>query len=54
MRASCSPIEAVREELAASISDARSEQEFYERANNVTDSAFDAYDELATRGERSR
>ena len=40
--------EAVREELAAETRTRRAEAEFYDRANQLGDSAFDAYSELAT------
>jgi len=40
--------EAVRDELAAETRARRAEAEFYDRANQLGDSAFDAYNELAT------
>jgi peptidyl-prolyl cis-trans isomerase D len=39
--------EAVREELAAEMRTRQAEDTFYERANQLGDSAFDAYDDLA-------
>jgi peptidyl-prolyl cis-trans isomerase D len=42
------PFEAVRDELAAETRTRRAENEFYDRANQLGDAAFDAYDELAT------
>jgi peptidyl-prolyl cis-trans isomerase D len=39
--------EAVREELAAETRTREAESEFYDRANELEDSAFDAYDDLA-------
>jgi peptidyl-prolyl cis-trans isomerase D len=42
------PFEAVREELAAETRTRRAENEFYDRANQLGDAAFDAFDELAT------
>jgi peptidyl-prolyl cis-trans isomerase D len=40
--------EAVREELAAEIRTRQAENEFYDRANELEEAAFDAYSELAT------
>lgn len=42
------PFEAVRDELAAETRTRRAEDEFYERANQLADAAFDAHDELAS------
>ena len=42
------PYEAVREELRGEYQATRAADLFYERANQLTDSAFDAYDELAS------
>ena len=42
------PFEAVREELAAETRTREAEDEFYERANRLSDAAFDAHDELAS------
>ena len=42
------PFEAVREELAAETRTRRAENEFYDRANELGEAAFDAYNELAT------
>ena len=42
------PYAAVREELLAEYQTRRAEDLFYDRANVLTDRAFDAYDELAT------
>jgi peptidyl-prolyl cis-trans isomerase D len=42
------PFEAAREELAAETRTRRAENEFYDRANELGEAAFDAYDELAT------
>ena len=42
------PFEAVREELAAETKTRRAESTFYDRANELGEAAFDAYDELAT------
>jgi peptidyl-prolyl cis-trans isomerase D len=42
------PFEAVREELSAEYRTRRAEESFYERANDLADLAFQAYDELAT------
>ena len=46
------PFEAVREELAAETRTRRAEDEFYDRANELGEAAFDAYSELATRRDR--
>jgi peptidyl-prolyl cis-trans isomerase D len=40
--------DAVREELVTEMRTRRAEEQFYERANQLADRAFDAYDELAT------
>ena len=49
------PFEAVRDELAAETAHAACrEQQFYDRANELGDEAFDAYNELATRRDRRR
>jgi peptidyl-prolyl cis-trans isomerase D len=42
------PFEAARDELAGETRTRRAENEFYDRANQLGDAAFDAYDELAT------
>jgi len=42
------PFEAVRDELASELQTRRAEQQFYDRANELGDKAFDAYNELAT------
>lgn len=42
------PFEAVREELAAEARTRRAEDEFYDRANQLGEAAFEAYSELAT------
>jgi len=42
------PFEAVRDELAADLKTRRAEQAFDDRANRLTERAFDAYNELAT------
>ena len=42
------PYAAVREELLAEYQIRRAEERFYDQANQLTDRAFDAYDELAT------
>ena len=42
------PFEAVRDELASELRTRRAEQQFYDRANQLGDKAFDAYNELAT------
>ena len=42
------PFEAVREELAAETRTRQAENEFYDRANELGEAAFDAYNELAT------
>ncbi len=42
------PFEAVRDELAAELRTRRAENEFYDRANELEEAAFDAYNELAT------
>ena len=42
------PFEAVRDELAADLKTRRAEQTFDDRANRLTERAFDAYNELAT------
>jgi peptidyl-prolyl cis-trans isomerase D len=42
------PFEAVREELAAETRTREAEDEFYERASQLADAAFDAHDELAS------
>ncbi len=42
------PFEAVREELAAETRTREAEDEFYERANQLADAAFDAHDELTS------
>ena len=42
------PFEAVREELAAETRTRLAENEFYDRANQLGDAAFDAFDELAS------
>jgi peptidyl-prolyl cis-trans isomerase D len=42
------PFEAVRDELASELKTRRAEQQFYDRANELGDKAFDAYNELAT------
>jgi len=42
------PFEAVREDLAAETRTRRAETEFYDRANQLGEQAFDAYNELAT------
>jgi peptidyl-prolyl cis-trans isomerase D len=42
------PFEAAREELAAETRTRRAESEFYDRANELGEAAFDASDELAT------
>ncbi len=41
------PFEAVREELAAETRTREAENEFYDRANQLGDAAFDAFDDLA-------
>jgi peptidyl-prolyl cis-trans isomerase D len=41
------PFEAVREELASETKTREAESEFYERANELGEEAFDAYDDLA-------
>ena len=41
------PFEAVREELAAEMRTREAEDDFYERANQLAEAAFDAYDDLA-------
>jgi peptidyl-prolyl cis-trans isomerase D len=48
------PFEAVREELAAELRTRRAEDEFYERANELGEKAFDAYDELASVAEETQ
>jgi peptidyl-prolyl cis-trans isomerase D len=40
--------EAVRDELATELKTRRAEQQFYDRANQLGDKSFDAYNELAT------
>jgi peptidyl-prolyl cis-trans isomerase D len=47
------PFEAVRESLASELKTRRAEDEFYERANELGEKAFDAYDELAPVAEES-
>jgi peptidyl-prolyl cis-trans isomerase D len=42
------PYEAVRDEIAADLKTQRAEQTFDDRANRLTERAFDAYNELAT------
>jgi peptidyl-prolyl cis-trans isomerase D len=42
------PFETVRDELASELRTRRAEQQFYDRANQLGDKAFDAYNELAT------
>jgi peptidyl-prolyl cis-trans isomerase D len=42
------PFETVRDELAAETRTRRAENDFYDRANQLGDAAFDAYDELAS------
>ena len=42
------PFEAAREELAAELRTRRAEDEFYERANELGEKAFDAYNELTS------
>jgi peptidyl-prolyl cis-trans isomerase D len=42
------PFEAVREELASEQRTRRAEQQFYDRANELGDKAFDAYNNLAS------
>lgn len=42
------PFEAVRDELLTEFQTRRAEEQFFDRANQLTDQAFDAYDELAT------
>jgi peptidyl-prolyl cis-trans isomerase D len=42
------PFDAVREELASELRTRRAEQQFYDRANELGEKAFDAYNELAT------
>jgi peptidyl-prolyl cis-trans isomerase D len=42
------PFEAVREELASETSTRRAETQFFDRANELADAAFEAYDELAS------
>ena len=42
------PFEAVRDELVSELRTRRAEQQFYDRANQLGDKAFDAYNELAT------
>jgi peptidyl-prolyl cis-trans isomerase D len=42
------PYAAVRDELLAEYQIRRAEERFYDQANQLTDRAFDAYDELAT------
>jgi len=42
------PFEAVRDELAGDLRTRRAEQLFYDRANQLADRSFDAYNQLAT------
>jgi peptidyl-prolyl cis-trans isomerase D len=42
------PFEAVRDELASELRTRRAEQQFYDRANELGDKAFDAFNELTT------
>jgi len=42
------PFEAVRDELAGDLRTRRAEQVFYDRANQLADRSFDAYNQLAT------
>ncbi len=42
------PFEEVREDLAAELRTREAEDEFYERANQLSDAAFEAHDELAS------
>jgi peptidyl-prolyl cis-trans isomerase D len=42
------PFEDVRDELASELRTRRAEQQFFDRANQLGDKAFDAYNELAT------